>query len=437
MNDNLSGPWCFWSRTYLFYLQFSTELFLFKDRILPALARLGSSPDMASLKTGDAEASREANEDGLDNFESPDKATDYAIAAIEEDFDIDSDNSPIPEVRANVPNFDDPSMPINTLRMWLIGIVFTILSTEHAVITIMSNLSFGPSWATDIIQAQKASAFYNLRTPVSYQFLLSLTMQLFGLGMAGLSYRFIVEPFQMVWPSTLANAALFQTLHGGANLTADGWKISRYRFFVYVFVGGWLWYWLSGFLFTGLSTLAFVCWAAPNNVIVNNLFSYLPTTFDWSQIAYNGSPLVVPFWAQANVFADWLILFTFITPILYYNNTWNTAYMPFSGSDTYDNTGNVDNATRVVERHGNFLVDEYRKYSPIFMPVTFALSCGISFAVMTCVPTYIFLNHWRKIIGAFNSSRKKDIHVRMIENIKTHRGGGTLLWVLLYSALQS
>lgn len=77
----------------------------------------------------------------------------------------------------------------------------------------MSNLSFGASWlcfasdillipsanfkqATDIIQAQKV--FYGIETTVVYQILLALTMQLFGLGLAGLAYRFIVEPSQKV-----------------------------------------------------------------------------------------------------------------------------------------------------------------------------------------------------------------------------------------------
>jgi hypothetical protein len=65
-----------------------------------------------------------------------------------------------------------------------------------------------------------------------------------------------------------------------------------------------------------------------DNIVVNNLFGMatglglMPITFDWSQIAYNGSPLVVPFWAQANVFAGWLIVFALISPILYYTNTW-------------------------------------------------------------------------------------------------------------------
>jgi len=193
-----------------------------------------------AMPVGDTlpEGSGDVREEGHDEFQTPDKATAIAIADIEEHYDIDSDNSPLPEVRANVPNVDDPSMPVNTLRMWVIGVLFTIIGTginqffsmrypsvtisslvaqllafpvgravahllpvmklrlfgrefclnpdhhfnikEHAVVTIMSNLSFGPSWATDIIQAQKASAFYGLETPAGYQFLLALTMQLFG-----------------------------------------------------------------------------------------------------------------------------------------------------------------------------------------------------------------------------------------------------------------
>lgn len=238
----------------------------------------------------------------LDDLEaSPgEKPIDTAIGSVEDVYTIDSDNSPFPEVRANVPNTDDPSMPVNTLRMWLVGIIFTMVGTginqffsmrypsvtisslvaqllafpvgtalarilpvktvrlfgrwdvtinpdhyfnikEHCVVTIMSNLAFGPSWATDIIQAQVAPTFFDMKNPVSYQFLLGLTMQLFGLGMAGLSYRFIVEPPQMIWPSTLANAALFQTLHSRLNPPADGWKISRYRFFAIVFCASFCW----------------------------------------------------------------------------------------------------------------------------------------------------------------------------------------------------
>ncbi|KXT09094.1 hypothetical protein AC579_5299 [Pseudocercospora musae] len=396
----------------------------------------------------------------------------------EEEYTIESQNSPYPEVRANVPSTDDPTLPVNTLRMWFLGCAFALIGSginsffsvhypsvtitslvtqllsfpagcglalilplktirvfgghrvcvnpdrrfnvkEHTVVTIMSNLSFGTSWATDIIQAQMA--FYGLKAPVGYQLLLGLTMQLFGLGIAGLAYRFIVEPPEMIWPSTLANAALFETLHSRANPIANGWRISRYRFFLYIFVGSFCWYWLPGFIFTALSTFAFICWAAPNNLRVNNVFGMssglglMPITFDWAQIAYNGSPLVVPFWAQANAFAGFCCFFALTAPILYYTNTWYTSYLPLSSSNSYDNTGAIYNGSRIVDEHGNFDVEAYKAYSPVFMPVTFALGYGISFAVMAALISHIFLYHFHDIIRSFKSNRPKDCHARMME----------------------
>lgn len=39
----------------------------------------------------------------------------------------DADDSPFPEVRAVVSPIDDPGLPTNTARMWIIGIIFTIV----------------------------------------------------------------------------------------------------------------------------------------------------------------------------------------------------------------------------------------------------------------------------------------------------------------------
>ena len=42
---------------------------------------------------------------------------------------IDSaeDDSPYPEVRSAVANTDDPSMPVSSLRVWVIGIIWAII----------------------------------------------------------------------------------------------------------------------------------------------------------------------------------------------------------------------------------------------------------------------------------------------------------------------
>ena len=39
----------------------------------------------------------------------------------------EDDDSPYPEVRSAVANTDDPDMPVNTIRAWAIGIIWSII----------------------------------------------------------------------------------------------------------------------------------------------------------------------------------------------------------------------------------------------------------------------------------------------------------------------
>jgi hypothetical protein len=91
-----------------------------------------------------------------------------------------------------------------------------------------------------------------------------------------------------------------------------------------------------------------------------------------------------------------------------------TSYLPLSGSNSYDNTANIYNVSKIVDAHGNFEPAAYEAYSTIFMPVTFALGYGISFAVMSCLPVHVYLYHWDDIRKAFMGTNKKDIHARLI-----------------------
>jgi OPT family oligopeptide transporter len=201
-----------------------------------------------------------------------------------------------------VPEVDDPDMPVNTLRMWFLGIVFTIIGSginqffslrypsvhivalvaellafpcgvvlakifpdwtinmgrlgqwsinpdnkfnikEHTLIVIMSNGSFGffRAESTNILQAA-SEKFYNFGLKTGFSVMVVLVAQLLGFGVAGLSAPWIVEPASIVWPGVLSNCALLESLHSRANAMANGWKISRLRFFMYVMVGAFVWY---------------------------------------------------------------------------------------------------------------------------------------------------------------------------------------------------
>ncbi|KAJ5033012.1 uncharacterized protein L3040_009597 [Drepanopeziza brunnea f. sp. 'multigermtubi'] len=382
-------------------------------------------------------------------------------------------------VRAVAPGTDDQAMPVNTLRMWLLGMVFTMLGSginqffalrypsvhivslvaqliayplgvalarslpvytmnlgplgrwcvnpdrhfnikEHTVITVMSNVSFGfgSADATNIIQAGKA--FYSFDIKPGFSVLIVLCCQLMGLGVAGLAAPWLVEPASIIWPGVLSNCALLSTLHTRANAVANGWKMSRLRFFMYAMVGAGIWYFFPGLIFTALSYFTWVCWIAPNNLIVNHLFGMVtglglsPITFDWSQIAYNTNPLLSPSWAAMNVFAGFVVFFWIVTPGLYYSNVWFTAYLPICTAELYDNTASVYNIARVMNADGTLNAAEYEAYSPSFLPATFAFVYGISFASLTAVPIHIYLWHGSQIKAAFQGRTKLDIHARLM-----------------------
>ena len=103
----------------------------------------------------------------------------------------------------------------------------------------------------------------------------------------------------MIWPSALVSCALLNALNKNWG-KVEKKHISREKFFLFVAVGSALYYFIPGFLFTGLSVFSWVCWIAPENQTVNTLFGYNSglglgfLTFDWSMISWLGSPLVSP-----------------------------------------------------------------------------------------------------------------------------------------------
>ncbi|OCB84030.1 OPT oligopeptide transporter [Sanghuangporus baumii] len=394
---------------------------------------------------------------------------------VRSEFDDYEENSPYAEVRAAVPNTDDPSMPVNTFRMWFIGILFTIIISgvnqffsmrypsvfvsglvaqlvampigkaferflpttrfntfgfvwslnpgpfnikEHVIITVMASVVSGGVYATEIIAAQRV--YFDQTWGVGYQILLCLSSQLIGYAFAGLVRQFLVWPSAMLWPGALVNCALFSTLHKNFG-RVETKHISRERFFLIAMACSFVWYWFPGYLFTALSIFNWVCWIAPNNIVVNQLFGYQTglgmgfLTFDWSMVAYFASPLVVPWWAQVNIFIAFVIMFWFITPILYYKNVFFAKFLPMTASVTFDNTGLSYDATLIIQ-DGTFSEEAYQAYSPSFLPITLAIAYGIAFASTTGVFVHTFLWYRHDIVRHFRTSLKdrKDIHSRLM-----------------------
>jgi hypothetical protein len=108
----------------------------------------------------------------------------------------------------------------------------------------------------------------------------------------------------MIWPGNLVSVTLMNAMYEAPpkdDPTILGGSMPYYRWFGYICLGAFIYYFVPGFLIQFLNVFAFATWIAPNNVVVNQLFggstrlSLLPITFDWTQISgFVGSPLILP-----------------------------------------------------------------------------------------------------------------------------------------------
>ncbi|KAI9881639.1 MAG: hypothetical protein M1830_000204 [Pleopsidium flavum] len=285
------------------------------------------------------------------------------------------------------------------LRLWLAQGNWN--EKEHACVYISSNVSFGFAFATDVIVEQ--SKFYHQETSILYQLLLTISTQILGYAFAGLTRRYLVRPPSMIWPGTLMSTAMFTTMHKSENKTANGWKISRWNFFLYVWLGAFAWYFLPGLLMPALSYFSVITWFAPKNVVVANLFGVasglglFPMTFDWAQIAYIGSPLLTPWWAAANVVGGLVIVMWIIAPIMYYRNALYSSFMPILSSAVFDNTGKPYDVSKILTP--DFLFDEkaYNSYSRVYLPITYVLAYAVQFAGLSALVTHTACWHGKDI----------------------------------------
>ena len=206
------------------------------------------------------------------------------------------------------------------------------------------------------------------------------------------------------------------------------------------------------YLFTALSSFSWVCWIAPHNAKINQLFGVTNglsmgiLTFDWGQVtAFNGSPLATPWWSMANVGVTIVFFYWFLLCILYvrplsppsfffkllnflkfwywdlqYTNVWYSGYLPMVSSLSFDNTGSVYNVSRIVNSDSSFNLQAYKAYSPLFISASFAITYGLSFSSITATLMHIFLYHRKQIWSQARRSPsvQSDIHARLMSAYK-------------------
>ncbi|KAF9294147.1 hypothetical protein BGZ88_004323 [Linnemannia elongata] len=402
---------------------------------------------------------------------------DEKLEDIGADYDLqEEDDSPIEEVRVTIPNTDDPSMPCNTFRMWFLGLFFTaavsfvnqffylrqtqisigysvvalvslplghmmarFLPTsqmnlfgwsfslnpgpfsikEHILIGTMTAVNTSTAYAVDIVILQHL--FYDDKQPFIAGLLLVFTTQVTGFALAGALRKFLIRPAHMIWPSTLVTASLFRSLHASSTATSDdNGRTSRMKYFLLVTLGSFIYYWFPGYIFPTIGVLSWICWIAPDNVVLSQLtgsngLGIGTIALDWSAASYYVQPLVTPWFAQVNILIGFILVAWVMVPWAYYSNLWNSKNYPILSAGLFLEDGSPYNKSLILEN--NVLSPEkYRAYGPMRMDSFFALTYGVGFAGLTATVVHVVLYNGKEMVARWRSARaeNEDIHSRLM-----------------------
>lgn len=319
-------------------------------------------------------------------------------------------------------------------RVWKVGRLSFNLKPgpfnmkEHTIIVVMGNANFGGGFGYFLDTFTALKGFYHRDVSFGWAVLVALTTQCIGFGIAGMVRTLLVDPASAMWPSQLVNCALMYTLHDRKPTDpakTNGWSISRYRLFLYIFIGSFIWYWFPGYIAPFLSIFAWVTWIKPDNVIINQLFggstglSLIPITFDWTYISgYIYSPLISPWHATANILISTVLWFQIVSAAIHYSGTWYSKYLPMSDFASYDNTASPYNVSSILTPDFKLDVAAYEAYSPLYLSTTFSLCYGLSFATLSSLLVHVGLFYgkdiWNRLFDP--AGRVLDIHTKLMNH---------------------
>ncbi|XP_050376832.1 oligopeptide transporter 7-like isoform X3 [Argentina anserina] len=391
----------------------------------------------------------------------------------------EEENSPVKQVALTVPIGDDPSLPVLTFRMWVLGTLSCVLLSflnqffwyrteplsitaisaqiavvplgqfmassittrvffkgtrweftlnpgpfnvkEHVLITIFANSGAGTVYAIHIVTVVKV--FYKKHITFFVSLLVILTTQVLGFGWAGIFRRYLVEPAAMWWPANLVQVSLFRALHEREERPKGG--VTRIQFFLIAFMCSFAYYVFPGYLFTMLTSLSWICWIFPSSVLAQQIGSGLyglglgAFGLDWSTISsYLGSPLASPWFATANVAAGFVFVMYVLTPICYWLNVYKAKTFPIYSDELFTEDGQEYNISAIIDSNFHLNITAYEEEGPLYISTFFAMTYGVGFAALTATIVHVALFHGREIWEQSKSSfkeKKMDIHTRLMQ----------------------
>ncbi|CAH2355239.1 oligopeptide transporter 1 [[Candida] railenensis] len=410
--------------------------------------------------------------DGTKSIEDAEKKVIAGEATFKDDEDIPEDLLDIPKiVRETVPLEDDPTISVVTFRYFLLSIIFVIpgafLDTmnsyrttsaaysilfvqiashgcgkflaevlprrvfklpggykfsfnpgpwsikEAALITITANS--GANVSSGISALSLAEIYYGDRVNWAVSIFFMWAVAFSGYSFAALPRNLLLFDPNYVWPEALMQANLFQSQ---SKSDQDSAVASRQmKVFFAVLIGLTIWQFLPEYVFPFLSSLAFLCWVAPNNATANFISSglggmgFLNLTLDWSNIT--SSIMLYPYFIQVIQFVAFVLVAWILIPAVKWGNLDSFKYGLMSNG-MFKANGSTYPTSHLLTSNLTLNTTAYEELGPVYIGAQRAWHMFLDYASYVSGIIWLIVfgrkqmkASFQKFMNSYNSQSKK------------------------------
>ncbi|GAA6013368.1 hypothetical protein JCM10207_000871 [Rhodosporidiobolus poonsookiae] len=365
---------------------------------------------------------------------------------------------------------DDPTLPIHTLRMYILGLGLTCFAAvlgqifyfrpqtvyvsqlflqviayilgkaweqvlpsakrgkfwaflnpgvfnikEHVAILIMSSTAASSAEAISVFAAD--DLYYGITPNYGVCIFTLMASQLFGFGIAGLMRAFCVFPTYIVYPNLVPTVNLFDALHRDKNVQNQK---KRLRFFWIVFISIFVWQWIPEFVAPTLTGISIFCLAKRDSAWFTRIFGgsngneglgMFSLCLDWNYVGSGGGSLgalFTPFTTQVSQYFG-IGLCCLIFCAMYATNAWNAANFPFLSQDLFYENGTQYDQLSIL--NADYSLNETKLAEqglPWYAASNAIYYLGCNFAIGATL-THVAIWYWRPILNAVKGFRERSI----------------------------
>jgi OPT family oligopeptide transporter len=232
----------------------------------------------------------------------------------------------------------------------------------------------------------------------------------------------------MIWRSSLPFVALLRTLHEKDTKDYHArHTISRFKLLIILTISQFVYSWLPHYIMPILKQFSWLCMIVPNNRLLAQItgangFGITSLQLDWYSITlYLSSPVIVPRWAQINLFIGVVLFIWLAGPLIYYLNLWDTRHLPIRSTEIFTRSGTPYDYTLVADDQLRLNMTLYNAYNEIYGPIRlstmYVVFVASNMAFLPALLVHTLLHHGKWIIQQARTSfskRNNDIHCKLM-----------------------